>query len=182
MERLIREILKESLTDGTINYYNIGNLKFKTYNDFKRNIESKSYTIQQLYPIRYMGYAASFLEHIDELWHTGGEIYRILIVDNINNVNIKSLGHYWTVSKTNINNYIDNIKGDYEEGFLATDEYPWDSPLDEMCIVLVTAKTPPKNFNPNRVWGQFLEFPEEQEVYIEDPSLLSVVNVVEYKQ
>ncbi len=53
MKRLIREILKESLTDGTINYYNIGNLKFKTYNDFKRNIESKSYTIQQLYPMSY---------------------------------------------------------------------------------------------------------------------------------
>jgi hypothetical protein len=157
------------------NFFAIGNLVIPTEADFEK-IVAEADTVIQLYGDKAWSHIYQYLMELDEIYG-GGSVYRVVITDDINNVDTSDLGKHWTVDKKHINDILLNVVGDYKHNFLDTE---LQIPVEEVKIALIKANTPEHNFDPKSCFGQFLEFPEEGEIFIKDPSKLVVRSIEEY--
>jgi hypothetical protein len=103
-----------------------------------------------------------FIDLVNQLHSKGGELYRIVFLQNAEDINERELGWHWTVDQSQIVDYIDSIKRELDDPSNAGDPY------------LVTAIVSPYSItvNPSLVAGQ----PTEWEVSITKQSA-----IIDYK-
>ncbi len=162
------------------NAFAIGNLIIKDDDEIRKVINSqRGHLIYTMYGKRAAGHVEAYLHRLDEIYYGGGEAYRVVLVESMDDVNMDKPGRFWTTDKSNMKDYIWNLQGEYEEGYLASDEYPLEIPWENVKIALLTAKIDKEAFDPVAAYNEFWEFPEEKEIKIEDQSKIHVVKVEE---
>ena len=156
----------------------IGDLIIPTHKDLMDIVNSdKAYNVRQIYGERAGGHTGAFLDRLDELYYHGGKVYRVVFLDNLDNLRTDNPGKNWTLFKDGIKGYIWNLHGEYEAGFMETGF--GDIPFEQLQFAILTGRIEPKSFDPVRTFNQFLEFPEENEIRLTDQSMVKVIDVEE---
>ena len=130
-----------------------------------------------------------YLEKLDDLYHTGGEIYRLVIAPSKDHVKDGGVGgetNAWTLNKDALEDIYKNIMGDFLAGFFEPDDKDidfWDDDIKQSDVntYLVTARIPSRIIEPKNSFQQCLSFPEEQEVIIDSPNRINVKSIELYK-
>lgn len=93
-----------------------------------------------------------YIDTLEDLYSKGGKVYRMLFLENINDLDKDNLGVSWTLDEGCFSRIYGNIVGEHN---------------DEEAYI-ITALVPPKFVNISQSIECFMELPQESEVNLKD--------------
>ena len=105
----------------------------------------------------------TFISEVEQKNQNGGNIYRCIFVNSIEEINKEEIGYHWTIEKYYIEDYIDRIKQYYG--------------MNKKLSIVVEAYTEPNNII---ICDDLAGNPEEKEINVLDFTKISILNYYLY--
>ena len=147
----VPEEYPKKVTDHTITYNEIKKA-WKSIRDYYSDAQDADWNL------------SDYFYGSDTVYKNGGEIYRIVFLDSIEEYDHELGGSHWTVDKANFDSFAHNLKGHYGD--------------KKKYTFLITAKTPPRNISIKGVdWPHNIE---EKEVQVINQKKLKILSIKKY--